>query len=77
MTPPNSSELPLKGVWPLICIILDLAAAVVGLCNMMLHMFHMTNYTIQKEEGRWNVRVRKRGGGKNNDGEGNKTGQDL
>lgn len=29
----------------------SLSAAAVWLCNMMLHMFHMTNYTIQKEEG--------------------------
>ena len=43
----------------------------------MLHMFHMTNYTIQKEVGRRSVRVRRRGGGKNNDEEGKKTGKVL
>lgn len=39
----------------------SLSAAAVGLCNMMLHMFHMNNYTIQKEEGRGSVRVRRKG----------------
>lgn len=31
------------GLW----IALSCSAAAVGLCNMMLHMFHMTNYSIQ------------------------------
>lgn len=35
------------------------SAAAVGLCNMMLHMFHMTNYTTQKKEGGGSVRPRK------------------
>lgn len=39
-----------------------LSAAAVGLCNMMLHMFHMTNYTTQKEEGGGSIRVRRKGG---------------
>lgn len=39
----------------------SLSAAAVRLCNMMLHMSHMTNYTIQKEEGGGSVRIRRKG----------------
>ena len=45
---------------------------------MMLHMFHMTNYTIQKEEGGGSVRVRRKGRRrrtKDNDEEDEETGQ--
>lgn len=58
----------------------SLSAAAVGLCNMMLHMFHMTNYTIQKEEGGGSVRVKRnarRRRMKNNDEEDEETGKVL
>lgn len=45
------------------------SAAAVGLCNMMLHMFHMTNYTIQKEEGGGSVRGKEKGEEKEDKGQ--------
>lgn len=40
---------------------LNPAAAAVGLCNVMLHMLHMTNYTIQKDEERRSINAEEKG----------------